>query len=103
MDALHLNRKDSRTHPVRVEPRWFEKRSFPRPFGGERNRAGLLPFHSVLKALTSHFPLRTFFCPLTTHHSPLTNLSTLPAPVPYSLPFRFIEGVLRRRSGAEAE
>jgi len=38
----------------------------PRRGGGEGNRAYPLPIHSVLKVLTSHFPLRTFFCPLTT-------------------------------------
>ena len=42
----------------------------PRRGGGEGNRARPLSIHSVLKVLASHFPLRTFFCPLTTHHCP---------------------------------
>ena len=48
------------------------------------------------------------YCPqpigyLAIRHPPLPNLSTPANPVPYSPSFRFIEGVLRRRSGAEAE
>ena len=61
--------------------------------------AVLLPRRFLLRnsLLPTHYSLfATLHC-----HSP--DLSTPPARMRYSPSFRFIEGVLRRRSGAEAE
>ena len=82
----------------------FPGRSAAARRAGVASVAGSAPLPTVhFLLLTAYWLLATGYWLLAIRHPPLPNLSTPANPVPYSPSFRFIEGVLRRRSGAEAE